>query len=264
MVNNYDEVPAQPENLPIELSGSIAPKYVEEPEDTNSEHLFSHLSVNPVVRVNPTDSINHSSWTEIKQAYILGERGVSDSGAIISNDISLRQISFLYRVSYKTIRGRAKSEGWLKHRQAYLTRINDINAGMLLDYHNQEALDSEAASANALTKILVVLDTFIDSKYGDILATMDDPTKQLTSSDKEAIVGQTSVTELKELTNMLGNIYKTQRTIYDNSPTGQQAKIQLEQQKSGKFTGEGDTALTDKQRSALINSVRAKLDNLSS
>lgn len=265
----------------INLSGSKAPKYVKEEEDEqeeDNENLtgLDHSEFNTYTdtknkydkykRTRRNEIIPNSTWFDVRKHYIQGERTVSDSGCLVSENIPLKKLSELYHINYRTLLNRANAENWKKYRAAYLTRINDLNAGMDLDFHSQEAMTSEVAAMSTLSNLTVLIDTFIQSKYGDILTTVDDPTRILSEQDKETIASSTDVLELKQITDIVNNIYKTQQTIHSNSPVGQKLKEDQAAAKAGKTTsGMSNDAqnMTAKQRQAILNTIKAKLENIS-
>lgn len=204
------------------------------------------------------------NWSEIRQAYILGNRVQLEDGTWVSEDCTLKDIAIKFGVNYNYIRVKAANESWSKIRRAYLARVNQSNIGQELGLYTQENYQAEIAAMNACNKLGIVLDKYIDHKFSDILETTED-INSLDSDISEELEAKLNavnrntgtpifVTELKEAIKVASDIYTLQRKIYDNAPKTDMEVIEKITNKP-KFKNE-------KERQAKIQQLQAKLSGV--
>jgi len=204
------------------------------------------------------------NWSEIRQAYILGNRVQLEDGTWVSEDCTLKDIALRFGVNYNYLRIKSSSESWGKIRKAYLARVNQSNIGHELGLYTQENYQAEIAAMNACNKLGIVLDKYIDHKFSDILENTED-INSIDSDISEELEAKLNavnrntgtpifVTELKEAIKVASDIYTLQRKIYDNAPKTDLDVIEKITNKP-KFKNE-------KERQAKIQQLQAKLSGV--
>lgn len=204
------------------------------------------------------------NWSEIRKHFVIGKRTQLEDGSWITEDYTLKELAQKFGVKYDYLRYKSSSESWSKLRKAYLARVNQVNIGQELGLYTQENYQAEIAAMNACNKLGVVLDRYIEHKFGDILETSENTESDGTDvSDELAsqmnVVNRTTgtpvfITELKEAIKVASDIYTLQRKIYDNAPKTEVEVIEKITNKP-KFKNE-------KERQAKIQQLQAKLSGV--
>ena len=204
------------------------------------------------------------NWSDIRKAYILGNRVQLEDGTWVSEDCSLKDIAQKFGVNYNYLRNKASTESWSKIRRAYLARVTQTNIGQELGLYTQENYQAEIAAMNACNKLGIVLDKYIDHKFADILENNEDINHddRDISEELEAKLNAVNrntgtpifVTELKEAIKVASDIYNLQRKIYENAPKAETDIIEKITNKP-KFKSEKD-------RQAKIQQLQAKLSGV--
>lgn len=181
----------------------------------------------------------------LRLKFVLGKRRQLEDGTWVSEDYTHREFAEEYGLSKYYVDQIASQEAWHKLRKAYLARVSDINIGQELSLYTTENFQAEISAINACNKLGVVLDKYIDTKFGDILDAANSTDTNI--PDEAAGV---NVNELKEAINVAKEIYTLQRKIYENAPkTGEELINEVNQSKP-KFR-------TPQERKAKIKSLEA-------
>ena len=163
-------------------------------------------------------------WSELRRQYIIGKVEQLEDGSWVTKDYDFKEIAEKYNITPARVYRKAKQEGWRNYRQAYLARIDELSLGEDLGLYNTVNYFAEAATLQACKKLASVVDSFIESKYGDILDVLEDTSRELDEEDREEIASKVDIKEFKEATDVIQRIYKMQRDITDNSPEALRAK----------------------------------------
>jgi len=187
------------------------------------------------------------NWTLLREKYILGKRKQLPDGIWISEDYTYSQIAKDYGIALQTVKDRGARESWTKLRKAYLARVNNINIGQKLSLYTTANYQAEVAAMSACNKLGVVLDRYIENKFGDIL----DSNEDINSDTRKDDISRVTTLELKEAVTVASEIYKLQRKIYDNAPKTDQEILDLLESKPKYKSAQ--------ERAAAINRIAAKL-----
>jgi hypothetical protein len=199
---------------------------------------------NGVKRVYFEQDIN---WTLLREQYILGKRKQLEDGTWISEDYTYNQIAKDYGIALQTIKNKGSQESWSKLRKAYLARVNNLNIGQQLSLYTTANYQAEIAAMNACNKLGVVLDRYIENKFGDIL----DSSEDINSTGRENNISHVNMQELKDAIKTASDIYQLQRKIYDNAPDTDQEILDLLNTKPKYKSAQ--------EREAAIHRIAAKL-----
>lgn len=253
------------EHFDVKRKGVRRTKLVELPSEVG-EHVKTPDSIpNPPGRVmRVTKRKETHNWSEVRKYFVLGKRVQLEDGSWVSEDYSLKELSLKFGVNYEYLRKKSSNESWGKIRKAYLARVNQINIGQELGLYTQENYQAEIAAMNACNKLGIVLDKYIDHKFGDILDNNEDVDcdgSEVGESIEEhmRMVNRASgapvlMTELKEAIKVASDIYSLQRKVYDNAPKTEMEIIEKMTNKP-KFKNE-------KERTAKIQQLQAKLSGV--
>lgn len=152
-------------------------------------------------------------------------------------------------LSHYTVRNKGRRENWVGLRRAYLARVGEINAGHELGFYSTENYQAEIASMNAATKLGIVLNKYLDEKFGDILN--DDLANGREIDDLD--ISNIDMRELKDAVNVAKEVYTLQRKIYDNAPREESEMYETLLHKNDK------RPLSDQERKAKIKQLEAKI-----
>lgn len=203
------------------------------------------------------------NWSVIRKDYVLGKRVQLSNGTWVSEDYTLKEIALKYGISYYYLKAKSASESWQKLRKAYLARVNSINVGQELGLYTSENYQAEVAAMNACNKLSIVLNSYLEYKFGDILDISEDINKLETEDMNEEVASKMNainsntgtpifINELKEAIKVTSDIYKLQRSIYDNSPNKELDVLENLVKNKPRFK-------TEKARKAKIAELQAKL-----
>lgn len=206
------------------------------------------VSVNRVVR-STGRTAKYSGWSDLRQLYVLGERTQGENGIYVSKDISYQKLADLSGLSLDTLKKRGTRENWVGLRRAYLARVGEINAGHELGFYSTENYQAEIASMNAATKLGVVLNRYLDDKFGNILSN-EIYGDELGEEDE---LVEIKIADLKDAVKVAMDVYTLQRKIYDNAPRTDIEMYENEMNKNQKYK------LTDNERKAKIKQLEAKI-----
>ena len=154
------------------------------------------------------------NWSLIRQDFVKGKLIQLEDGTYLSEDYSHKELADKYNCGLSTIKAKASKEEWTKWRRLYLARVSHTDASQDLGAYVQENYHAEANALNAITKLSVVANTYIENKFSDILDSNEDVTQDGSNID---ILG-VDIVELKEAVKVINDIYSLQRKIYDNRP----------------------------------------------
>lgn len=206
------------------------------------------------------------NWSEIRKTFVLGKRKQTTDGTWISENYTLKEIAEKFGVGYYYLKQKSASEGWSKLRKAYLARVNEVNVGQELGLYTSENYQSEINAINACNKLSAVLNSYIEYKFGSII----DHCEDINSLDGEGlpenierqmnVINQNTgmpvfINEIKEAVKVTTDIYKLQRTVYENSP---QANTELVEN----LMKNKKTFKNEQQRKAKLTELQAKLSVL--
>lgn len=204
------------------------------------------------------------NWSDVRKHFVLGKRIQLADGSFVSEDYTLKELALKFGISYNYLRYKSSCEKWSKLRKAYLIRVNQINVGQELGLYTQENYQGEIAAMNACNKLGVVLDRYIEYKFGEILESAEDLDTDGKSMSEEletqmmAVNRNTGtpifITELKETVKVANDIYNLQRKVYENAPKTEMEIIERITNKP-KFK-------TEKERQAKIKQLQAKLSGV--
>jgi hypothetical protein len=200
------------------------------------------------------------NWTELRKHWVLGKRIQLEDGTFASEDYTYKEFAEKFEVNFTTLRDKVHKDKWQHLRKAYLARVNERNIGQELGLYVQENYQAEIAAVNACNKLGVVLDRYIEHKFGEVLDASEDldnpnylseETKEYMNMVNNKTGTPIFLNEVKEAITVASNIYKLQRQIYENAPKEDMELFQIET-KSHKFK-------TPQERQAAIKRLEAKL-----
>lgn len=194
---------------------------------------------------------NDINWSDIREEYIKGKLVKLEDGTYVSEDITHKELSDKYDCSFTTIKCRAAKEQWSRWRKLYLARLspNTNHLPTEISTYVQENYNAEANALNAITKLSVVANTYIENKFGDILDANEDITQEGTNVSIE----QVDIFEIKEAVKIVNDIYTLQRKIYENRPKTDIDSIEESINKKNKST------MSDRDREAKIKQLEARI-----
>jgi hypothetical protein len=242
IIDNYDEA------IPLDLGAPIVPGKV--------------VRTNTSPRVVPSGKYN---WTELRKAYVLGNRKQLPDGTFVSEDVSLTEIAKRYGAEPSYIRKRAAQEGWRDVRKAYLARVNQLTTGKELSLYTEEAYQSERATANISHKLGAILDLYIESEFGELLDIVGNVEEQEISEVMKEKMGAVNrntgvpvfITILKESVKVASDIYKLQVEVQKNAPEPDVNELAASVKKDKKKEFKNDKARVNKiaELTARLSSV---------
>lgn len=172
---------------------------------------------------------NSINWSEIRRTFVIGKKKQLEDGTWITEDYSYKELAEKFGVKRTTVQQKGAQESWMKLRKAFLARVMNQNLSMDMGLYVTENYQAEVSAMNACNKLGVVLDKYIESKFGHILEKNED----INNEDEKSLVMETIVTkngevievekeidisEIKDAIKVAQDIYGLQRKIYDNAP----------------------------------------------
>jgi hypothetical protein len=206
------------------------------------------LKVKPAVRHLGKITWN---WELLKKKYVLGKRVQLEDGSYATQDYTYRELSEEYQISYDYLKQKAAKEKWFQLRQAYVARVTKRNAGHELNMYTQENYQGEVRALDVCDKLGIVLDKFIQHKFGEVLDVeldlVDGPDKKAVENNVTGVLSRLNpvtgmpliLSELKEAVNVTKEIYGLQKRIYDEAPKEDVLKLEHDLKKP-KFRNEKD------------------------
>lgn len=161
----------------------------------------------------PTGRTKTIRWDLIRQEFIRGKITKLEDGTYTTNDYSLKELANNYEVNYFKLCEVARQQNWKRYRQAYLSRIEDITLQEELGYIDVAEYSAEVNTLNACDKISAIVDTYIESRFGQLLDLTEDTENEFSEEDIEEIVGQVDLVELKDAMKLVSDMYKLQKQV---------------------------------------------------
>ena len=167
-----------------------------------------------------------NKYTDIRRKYVCGKVREVGEGVNVYEDYSILELSKEYGIYYAELLRVSKRERWEEQRKLYLERLNEGNRERELGIRSELSHESEVGVLRATEKLSVVLDDYIEYRFGEILEYEGSIREGLVtgeiSEDTRVLLERESrgiprcLVELKECLGIASGVYSLQRKLLED------------------------------------------------